>query len=98
MRAAECANAPPPEGAGTTVPPTEHQCGAQAVSLPPEKPTDHARTIAFLARESAVSIDEVTRLYERERTELEAGARIKHFLPILAIRNVRAALRHRPLT
>jgi hypothetical protein len=63
------------------------------MSLPPEKPTDHRRVIALLARESAASIDEVTRLYERERTELEAGARIKHFLPLLAIRNVRAALR-----
>ena len=62
------------------------------MSLPPEKPTDHKRIIAFLARESAASIDEVTRLYEQERAELEAGARIKHFLPILAIRNVRAAL------
>jgi hypothetical protein len=56
---------------------------------------DHTRIIAFLAQESAESIDEVTRLYELERAGLEAGARVKRFLPIFAIRNVRAALRQR---
>ena len=61
--------------------------------LTPDKPADHKCIIAFLARESAASIDEVTRLYERERAGLEASARIKRFLPIFAARNVRAALR-----
>jgi len=63
------------------------------VALTPDKPADHQRIIAFLARESAASIDEVTRLYERERAGLEASARVKRFLPIFAVRNVRAALR-----
>jgi hypothetical protein len=63
------------------------------VFLPPDKPADHKRIIEFLAQESTTSIDEVTRLYEQERKELEVAARIKRFLPIFAIRNVRAALR-----
>jgi len=67
------------------------------MSLPPDRPIDlritNERIIASLARESTASIDEVTRLYEQERAELEMGARIKRFVPILAIRNVRAALR-----
>ena len=56
---------------------------------------DHKRTIAFLAQESAASVDEVTRLYELERAGLEVSARIKRFLPIFVMRNVRAALRQR---
>jgi hypothetical protein len=63
------------------------------VSASPDKPAEHKRIIAFLAKESTASIDEVTRLYEHERAGLEASARIKRFLPIIAIRNVRAALR-----
>ena len=58
---------------------------------------DHKRTIAFLAQESAASVDEVTRLYELERAGLEVSARIKRFLPIFVMRNVRAALRQRRL-
>ena len=64
-----------------------------AVSASPGKPAEHERIIAFLAKESTASIDEVTRLYEHERAGLEVSARIKRFLPIIAIRNVRAALR-----
>jgi hypothetical protein len=63
------------------------------LSLPPDKPAEHRRIIAFLAQESTASIDEVSRLYDHERAGLEASARIKRFLPIFAIRNVRAALR-----
>jgi pyruvate formate-lyase activating enzyme-like uncharacterized protein len=53
------------------------------------------RAIEFLSEESRVPIHEVEELYERERTQLAVGARITGFLPILAIRRVRAALRQR---
>lgn len=53
------------------------------------------RAIAFLAEESQVPIDEVAQLYEDERAELEVGARITGFLPIFAVRKVRALLRQR---
>lgn len=53
------------------------------------------RAIECLAQESRVSIDEVTRLYERERVRLEEGARITSFLAIIAARNVREILRQR---
>jgi hypothetical protein len=57
----------------------------------------HQRTIEFLARESQVPVDEVAQLYEDARTKLEIGARIKGFLSIFALRNVRKVLRQRKL-
>jgi hypothetical protein len=74
---------------------TEPQSEAHVVELSLDNVVDHKRTIAFLAEESAASVDEVTRLYELERAGLEASARIKRFLPIFVMRNVRAALRQR---
>jgi Protein of unknown function (DUF3562) len=57
----------------------------------------HQRAIERLARESQVPVDEVVRLYDDARAELEVGARIKSFLGIFAIRNVRKVLRQRKL-
>ena len=54
-----------------------------------------AQAVHVLASESRVSIDEVARLYGHELVRLEAGAHIKGFLPIFAIRNVRKSLRKR---
>ncbi|MCE9642159.1 MAG: DUF3562 domain-containing protein [Betaproteobacteria bacterium] len=51
--------------------------------------------IELLARESRVSIDGVTRLYETELAKLAVGARIRGFLPIFAMRKVREMLRQR---
>jgi hypothetical protein len=39
--------------------------------------------------------NEVARLYEDARAELEAGARIRNFLGIFALRNVRKTLLER---
>jgi hypothetical protein len=55
----------------------------------------HAQAIEFLARESRLPIDEVAQLYEDAHAELEVGARIKGFLGIFALRNVRTVLRQR---
>jgi hypothetical protein len=51
--------------------------------------------IEFLARESQAPVSEVAQLYEDARAELEVGARIKSFVGIFAMRNVRKALRQR---
>ena len=51
--------------------------------------------IELLARESRVPVDEVARLYENARAELESGARIRGFLGIFALRKVRKTLRQR---
>ncbi|MCE9641394.1 MAG: DUF3562 domain-containing protein [Betaproteobacteria bacterium] len=51
--------------------------------------------VEFLAQQSHVSIDEVTRLYASECSRLQVGAHILGFLPILAIRNVREMLHQR---
>lgn len=55
----------------------------------------HERAIEFLAGESQVPVDEVAKLFEDARAQLEVGARIRGFLGIFAIRNVRKLLRRR---
>lgn len=49
-------------------------------------PAEQRQIIAFLAKESTASIDDVTRLYEHERAGLAASARKKRLLPIITIR------------
>jgi hypothetical protein len=51
--------------------------------------------IKLLAEESHMPIDSVIRLYESELAKLEVGARVRGFLPIFAIKKVRAMLRQR---
>lgn len=53
------------------------------------------RDIELLARESQVPVSEVARLYDEARSELELGARIRGYIGILAMRNVRKTLRQR---
>jgi hypothetical protein len=63
-----------------------------------DKPADQERIIELLARDSGVPIDEIARLYAKEWAGLEASARIKRFLTVFAIRNVRGLLRQRRIT
>jgi hypothetical protein len=65
------------------------------VPTPFSKESHHQRAIESLAEESQVPLNEVVRLYEDARARLEVGARIKGFLGIFAIRNVRKMLRQR---
>ena len=51
--------------------------------------------VEFLAKESHVPIADVTRLYGSELVRLGVGAKVTAFLPILALRKVREALRER---
>lgn len=53
------------------------------------------RAIERLAREAQVPVNEVARLYEEARARLAAGARIKSFIGIFALRSVRKLLRPR---
>ena len=53
------------------------------------------RTLEFLAREAQVPVSEVAVLYENAHAELAAGARIRAFLGIFAMRHVRKLLRQR---
>jgi hypothetical protein len=48
--------------------------------------------MAFLAKESHVSIEYVNLLYGEELAKLTVGAHLRAFLPIFAIRKVREAL------
>ena len=65
------------------------------MSTPQETQPDQKRIVAFLALESQVPIDDVAKLYERERAELAVGAHVTKFLHIFAIRNVKKILRKR---
>ena len=62
---------------------------------PFSKESHHERALEFLAEESQVPVNEVARLYEDARAELEAGARVRSFLGIFALRKVRNTLRER---
>jgi hypothetical protein len=57
------------------------------------KPAQQERIIEFLARDSDVPIDEIARLCVKEQAGLEESARLKHFLPIFLVRNVREQLK-----
>ena len=70
-------------GAATTLTLTEPQSEAHIVDHSLDNIVDHKRSIALLAQESKMSVDEVTRLYELERAGLEVSARIERFLPSL---------------
>jgi len=62
---------------------------------PFSKESHHERALEFLAEESQVPVNEVARLYEDVHAELEAGARIRSFIGIFALRKVRKTLRER---
>jgi hypothetical protein len=55
----------------------------------------HQRALERLARESQVPVGEVAQLYDDARAQLEVGARIRAFLGIFALRNVRKTLREK---
>ena len=52
-----------------------------------------SQRIEALAAESKLPLDTVLELYEDECAKLEAAARVKSFLPIFAIRNLRDRLK-----
>jgi hypothetical protein len=56
----------------------------------------HGSTIEALARETGGEPARVRELYERELAQLEAHAKVRGFLSVLACRKVRVALREVP--
>ncbi len=56
---------------------------------------DQKRIVANLAEQSHTPTRDVAELYEHERAELAAGARVSKFIHIFAIRNVQEILRGR---
>jgi hypothetical protein len=65
------------------------------VLIPRDKAASEQRIVDSLAEHSDESPEEIARLYHAEEAGLAQGARITGFLPVLAIRNVRAVLRQR---
>lgn len=57
--------------------------------------SDQDPAVEFLARESHLAVGDVEKLYVDEMAKLAVGARIKSFLSIFAIRNVRELLLER---
>jgi phosphopentomutase len=51
--------------------------------------------LKILAHDTRTSREEVERIYETECAKLAAGARIRTFIPALALRKARARLRNR---
>ena len=60
--------------------------------------TQQDRLVESLARETNTSIADVHELLKIERARLETGARVKTFVPVLASRRVKLALRSRDST
>lgn len=64
-----------------------------ATSIEPTVSTaKHDQIIESLAKEMHVSIDRVREIYESERSKLDADARVKTFVSVIATRLVRNAL------
>jgi hypothetical protein len=59
------------------------------------KASDHKQVLDALAMQAKLPADEVARIYEEEHAELAANARVVSYLPIFALRNVRARLHRR---
>ena len=55
-------------------------------------PARHQQVIETLAKENRASVDHVRELYESEHARLEAEARVKTFVAVIATRLVRNAL------
>jgi hypothetical protein len=81
--------------AAHSTPENTHVCLAFLMSAHYSKRSHQQRAIEFLAQESQVPVSEVAQLYEDARAKLEIGARIRSFIGIFAIRNVRKMLRQR---
>lgn len=56
-------------------------------------PAKEQQAIEMLARETATSIDKAEEVYVIERAKLELVARIKTYVPVLAARRAKIALR-----
>ena len=66
---------------------------SHAISLDrPQASADDA-TVDAIARETAAPADIVKALYEEETTRLDAQARLKQFVPVIAINRVKQRLR-----
>lgn len=50
------------------------------------------RAIEFLADQARLPFEKVEQMYDHERTELELGATVKKYLPILTFRKVQEEL------
>ena len=60
-----------------------------------EQQEDQRRTVALLAEQAQVPVEDVAKLYEHEHAALAVDAHITTFLDIFAVRNVREILRKR---
>jgi predicted transcriptional regulator len=58
--------------------------------------TSNRTLLESVARESALSMDEVLSLYEREYSALAESARITNYVPLLALQRVRHHLLRSP--
>jgi hypothetical protein len=65
------------------------------LSTPPGPAARADPPVEALAREFELPLDEVRRLYERTRAELDSGAHVHHYVPIFAVRKMRELLRRR---
>ena len=61
-------------------------------------PARHQQVIEALAKESRAPVDHVRKLYETEHARLDADARVKTFVSVIATRLVRNVLNSERVT
>jgi hypothetical protein len=57
--------------------------------------TEHRLAIKALSSELDVSVDDMTAMYEEQLAIMEAGARVRHYIPILLRRKIMDILSRR---
>jgi hypothetical protein len=66
---------------------------SMATSIQPNvSATKHEQIIEAIAKETEVSIERVREIYETERSRLDADARVKTYVSVIATRLVKNAL------
>lgn len=60
---------------------------------PAASASKHDQILEALAKETSVSIERVREIYEEERSRLDADARVKTFVAVIATRLAREALK-----
>jgi hypothetical protein len=73
-------------------PRTGNQTGSDALRTNAAPP--HGAPLEELAEQSGCSIDVVEDIYSEEFVRLQRDARIRSYIPVLAMKRVRDALRH----
>ena len=67
---------------------------SHAIELNPDRERRRAAAVAEIARDTETSSDVVRSIYDEEVASLSKDARIKQYVPVIAIKRVKARVRN----